>query len=65
MTGSPYMTTAEVAEFLGVSKIKLTQDRARNLGISYVRLGRSIRYERATVEAYLKEHTVHATPKAP
>jgi excisionase family DNA binding protein len=58
-----FLNTAELAAYLGVSKIKLVSDRARGAGPPFVRFdGRSIRYERAAVDRWVAEHTVQ--PKA-
>jgi len=48
------LNTAETAEFLGLGKSTLEQDRLYGrLGIPYVRMGRSIRYRREDLEAYI------------
>lgn len=49
------LTTAEAASILGIGKSTLDQDRLfGRLGLPFVRLGRSIRYRRSDVEAYLQ-----------
>jgi len=48
------LNTAETAEFLGLGKSTLEQDRLYGrLGIPYVRMGRSIRYRREDLDAYI------------
>lgn len=54
-----FMNTRQLAEYLGVSKIKLVSDRARGVGPPFVRLdGRSIRYERAAIDLWVKGRTI-------
>jgi excisionase family DNA binding protein len=49
------LRTAETAAILGIGKSTLDQDRLYGrLGLPFVRLGRSIRYRRSDVEAYLQ-----------
>jgi excisionase family DNA binding protein len=49
------LKTAETAAILGIGKSTLDQDRLYGrLGLPFVRLGRSIRYRRSDVEAYLQ-----------
>jgi excisionase family DNA binding protein len=49
------LTTTEVAELLGIGKSTLEQDRLYGrLRIPFIRLGRSIKYKRADVEAYIE-----------
>lgn len=51
---SKWMTTAETAEYLKCSVEFLNNDRVTNKhGIPYYRLGRSIRYHRDEVDAYM------------
>lgn len=52
----PVMTAAELAPAIGSSEGALAQDRYRNRGIPYIRLGRRIRYARAEVARYLSTH---------
>lgn len=52
---SELLRTAETAAILGIGKSTLDQDRLYGrLGLPFVRLGRSIRYRRTDVEAYLQ-----------
>jgi len=49
------LNTAETAALLGIGKSTLDQDRLYGrLRIPFIRLGRSIRYRRADIEAYLQ-----------
>lgn len=52
----PIMTAGELAPAIGSSEGALAQDRYRNRGIPYIRLGRRIRYARAEVARYLMAH---------
>jgi len=49
----PIMTAAELAPAIRSSEGALAQDRYRNRGIPYIRMGRRIRYVRADVARYL------------
>jgi hypothetical protein len=49
----PIMTAEQLAIALGVTVGSLTQDRYRNRGCPYLRMGRRIRYARADVARYL------------
>ncbi len=61
-----FMDTAQLAEYLGISKIKAVSDRARGLGPPFVRYdGRSIRYRRSEVDQWVTERTVQPKPKTP
>ncbi|MDT8274370.1 MAG: helix-turn-helix domain-containing protein [Desulfomonilia bacterium] len=49
------LNTAETASILGIGKSTLDQDRLYGrLGIPFLRLGRSIRYRRVDIEAYIQ-----------
>jgi len=49
------LTTSETASIMNVGKSRLEQDRLTGrLGLPFVRLGRSIRYRREDVEAYIQ-----------
>lgn len=49
----PIMTAGQLAPAIGSTEGALAQDRYRNRGIPYIRLGRRIRYARAEVARYL------------
>ncbi|MGE5694091.1 MAG: hypothetical protein ACM4D3_02325 [Candidatus Sericytochromatia bacterium] len=54
LTGLPaIMTAAELAPAIRSSEGALAQDRYRNRGIPYIRMGRRIRYVRTEVARYL------------
>lgn len=48
-----WMTDRELAEWLSISRVKLQQDRAKGLGPPFARIGRSVRYRRQDVEAWI------------
>lgn len=52
------LTTDEVATWLGIQRCTLEKARSTRLGDfpSFIRIGRAIRYRRADVEAWLRQH---------
>ena len=50
-----YVTETELAEMIQRSVQTLRNDRHRRRGLPYIKIGRSIRYDLADVEAYLNE----------
>ncbi|MGO2312769.1 helix-turn-helix transcriptional regulator [Brachybacterium tyrofermentans] len=50
------LATAQAAEYLSLPKGTLEVWRSRGEGPPYVRLGRSVRYRIATLDAYLLAH---------
>jgi len=52
-TPDEFMTTQQVAVWLQVSEQSLIQDRFRDRGLPYVKLGRRVRYRRQDVIDYL------------
>lgn len=51
-----FMNAEQLAPAIGVTVGSLAQDRHRNRGIPYIRMGRRIRYVRAEVARYLAAH---------
>jgi hypothetical protein len=49
----PMMTAVELAQAIRSSEGALAQDRYRNRGVPYIKMGRRIRYVRADVARYL------------
>lgn len=47
----------EVAMLIGMSEAWLEQCRFRGCGIKYIKIGRSVRYRRSDVDAYLEKQT--------
>jgi predicted DNA-binding transcriptional regulator AlpA len=55
------LNEAQVAEFLGVSVRTLQAWRVRGGGPRYVKIGRSVRYQRRQLVAFQQSHTVSST----
>jgi len=54
----------QAAEFLGLSTRTLQAWRVRGGGPQYVKIGRSVRYQRRQLVEFQKEHTVASTSDA-
>ena len=54
MSTDALLTTKEVANMTGLSRETLAQWRSQRRGIPYLKIGRSVRYAFADVQAYLK-----------
>ena len=54
-----YMTTREVAAFLGLSAGTLCVWRSQGKGPSYYKVGNAVRYKIADVEAWKNENVKH------
>jgi predicted DNA-binding transcriptional regulator AlpA len=52
------MTRQQTAKYCGISVSKLDHDKAEGTGPSFIKIGRSVRYRRADVEAWLAAHIV-------
>lgn len=52
----------KVAELLTVTVGKLRQDRFHRRGLSFIKVGRLVRYTAADVEKYLQEQRVECSP---
>lgn len=52
------LTEKEVEEFYGINKRTLQRERVCETGIPFVKLGRRVRYKRATVDQYILDNTV-------
>jgi hypothetical protein len=52
------MRPCELAEFLRKTENSLSTDRYLNRGAPYIRIGRSVLYEREAVREYLQRNTV-------
>jgi predicted DNA-binding transcriptional regulator AlpA len=55
---SVFISTAQLSAWIGVSSITLNQWRARGQGPAFVRMGRTIRYDRRDVEAWLASQKI-------
>ena len=54
MSTDALLTTKEVANMTGLSRETLAQWRSQRRGIPYLKIGRSVRYAVADVQAYLE-----------
>jgi predicted DNA-binding transcriptional regulator AlpA len=54
----------QAAEFLGVSVRTLQAWRVRGGGPRYIKIGRSVRYQRRELVAFQESHTVSSTTEA-
>jgi excisionase family DNA binding protein len=54
MSTNALLTTEEVASMTGLSRETLAQWRSQRRGIAYLKIGRSVRYALADVQAYLE-----------
>ena len=52
------LTETEVEEFYGINKRTLQRERIFNTGIPYVKIGRRVRYQRSTIDQYIKDNTI-------
>lgn len=48
------LTAAQVADITGLSKETLAQWRSQGRGLSYLKIGRAVRYDPVDVQAYLQ-----------
>lgn len=56
------LTTAQAADYLGVSKAFLERDRWAGAQIPFIRVGtRSVRYQRSTLESYVQARQRRST----
>ncbi|AKS22939.1 MAG: Hypothetical protein C75L2_00790009 [Leptospirillum sp. Group II 'C75'] len=53
------LSNSEAAEFLGMSPDTLPRWRWAGIGPAYLKVGRSIKYRRADLEAFLNESRVN------
>lgn len=56
-----HLTTEQAAEYLGVSPSWLAQARGRGDGPPFYKLGRSVRYIRASLDEWLSARQVRST----
>ncbi len=56
-TEKNYLTTKELADYLGISEATLLLHRQLNTGPAYVKIGRLVRYRRQDVEAWINLET--------
>lgn len=53
-----YISEAETAKFLSISRSKLRNDRYRKRGLPYFKDGRLVRYSLSTIKAYVDDRTI-------
>jgi hypothetical protein len=58
------LNESQAAEFIGVSVRTLQAWRVRGSGPPYIKIGRSVRYQRRALVLYQQEHTVCSTTEA-
>lgn len=58
------MTEIQTAEMLSISVSKLQRDRWNNIGLSYVKIGKAVRYSSEDVMKYIHDKTVKTKKKA-
>ncbi len=63
-TTSPNLTTEDAAKFLNVKPSTLEQNRWKGTGPRFVKIGRSVRYRMADLEAYLDANVFNSTTEA-
>jgi len=61
---TPLLTEKQAGEFLTRSLSSLRRDRRNGRGPTYIRLGRSVRYRLADLEAYLEANASREVPRA-
>ena len=52
------LTENEVEKLYGINKRTLQRERTFNTGIPYVKLGKRVRYQRSTIDQYIKDNTI-------
>jgi excisionase family DNA binding protein len=55
-----HLTTEQAAEYLGVSESWLAGSRVRGDGPPFYKLGRAVRYIRATLDEWMREREVRS-----
>ena len=53
-----FLSEAEVAKILSISRATLQQNRWLNRGIPFLKVGRSVRYAVTDLQAYIEENRV-------
>lgn len=52
------LTEQDVAKMIGLSRSSLQKQRAKQKGLGFIKLGRSVRYRPEDVIRYLQEHRI-------
>ena len=59
MEASGYLKESEAADYLNCAPITLAKDRCdRKLGIPFYKLGRSVRYKKADLDAWMEDRKI-------
>ena len=58
LNNSKLLTETEVEHIYGINKRTLQRERTFNTGIPYVKLGKRVRYQRSTIDQYIKDNTI-------
>jgi len=53
-----YLTDVQVAELTGIGLSTLRNNRVKNVGMSYIKYGRAVRYKKEDVIAYMDAHRI-------
>lgn len=56
-----YLTEQDVANLTKLSLSKLRQDRFKNQGIPYYKIGRAVRYKLSDLQKFMDQHLVMPT----
>jgi excisionase family DNA binding protein len=56
LTDRPYLSTRQLAEFLGLSKVTIELWRRQGRGPAHIRLGSRVVYARVDIDAWLAAH---------
>jgi excisionase family DNA binding protein len=59
-----FLSTAQLAELLGLSVRKLERDRQDGTGVPFIRFGRRVLYRRADVDAHVEAQRFISTAEA-
>jgi hypothetical protein len=55
------LDTELAAKFLGCTKRKLESDRIKGGGVTYIKIGRCVRYDPRDLEAYIEKNKMNST----
>ena len=58
MRGKQYITEIEVSEITGRALSTLRNERSKGEGITYIKIGRSVRYDLQDVIVFMESHKI-------